>query len=236
MNPDERETWTERLKWYESFESNPIKPKTFKTFMESVKSGREVYDWIRRITADALNKSKEHPDKSSWKEELEQSIPALQKALQQNEERTKGKMLTKQETEALRDARQALSDAQFLLAYASGLVKQKAKKKAEVTPKTFTYDEDNPYVYTALNRLFVKGYLTQRIDKNGKAYFCFRRGAVDDDSLNYNEIKAILKSSGIEGKDSEVVTNFLNTIDFRTYTGARRITTATELNKLWFHG
>lgn len=133
MNPDERETWTDRLKWYESFRLNPSQPKTF---MERVKSGKDVFDWIKRITAKALNESEAHPDKSSWKEELEQSIPALQKTLQQNEEHNKGKMRTKQETEALRDAKQALSDAQFLLAYTSGLVKQENNTPFVTSPET----------------------------------------------------------------------------------------------------
>ena len=232
MNPEQRESYEHSYEIYRH-------PKTvFTGPFASMYEGKQnqLLKSIERKAELALNESKAHPVKSSWKEELEQSIPALQKALQLNEERTKGKFLTGQESKALRDARQALSDAQFLLAYASGLVNKSKGQEAKKTTQTFTYNGGNHFVYKALQRLFDKGYLTQRTDKNNTAYFCFRRGAVDNDLLDYNEIKAILKSSGIKGKDSEVVTNFLNEIDFRTYTGTRRITTATELSKLWFHG
>lgn len=231
MNPEDKDRWSRRLRTHRH-------PKTVFTGWASMQERRQnaILNLVEDMAEKAIAESKAHPVKSSWKEELEQSIPALQKALQQNEERTKGKLLTAQESNALGDARQALSDAQFLLAYASGLVNKSKGQEAEKTTQTFTYNGDNHCVYMALQRLFDKGYLKQRTDKNNTAYFCFRRGAVDDDSLDYNEIREILKSSEIKGKDSEVVTNFLNEIDFRTYTGKRHIKTATELNRLWYHG
>ena len=132
MNPEQRESYEHSYGIYRH-------PKTvFTGPYASMHEGRQniLLESIEREAKLALNESKAHPVKSSWKDELEQSIPALQKALQQNEERTKGKMLTKQETEALRSARQALSDAQFLLAYASGLVKQENNTPFVTSPET----------------------------------------------------------------------------------------------------
>ena len=132
MNPKNRDSWTHRYGIYKH-------PKTvFTGPFASMMEGRQnqLLNYIERVAELALTESNGHPDKSSWKTELEESIPALEKAVQHNEEQTKGRFPTGHESNSLRDARQALSDAQFLLAYASGLVKQENNTPFVTSPET----------------------------------------------------------------------------------------------------
>jgi len=152
MDPDERESYENSYRIYRH-------PKTvftgpFASRNEDMQN--QLLEFIERKADLALNESKAHPDKSCWKDEIEKSIPSMQKDLQLCREHTEGKFLTAQECKDLRDAAQALSDARFLLAYASGLVKQENNTPLVTSPELIIWIE-------VANQLIKEGILKIRI-------------------------------------------------------------------------
>ena len=236
MNPENRDSWTHRYGIYKH-------PKTvFTGPLASMMEGRQnqLLNYIERVAELALTESNGHPDKSSWKTELEESIPALEKAVQHNEEQTKGRFPTGHESNSLRDARQALSDARFLLAYASGLLSLKKQKadiqKAKKATKQIRYMGNELNVKEALDELQQKGFIEQKDN-----YICPRRGVLSNTKeFPYSDcvspqgviiegIKNIIEKHGLD------VTEFLSKseIDFRNNSGKTIIKTATALYELW---